>query len=145
MDTKPQRKKQQRDSDSSVKDVPKFMLVGSILGMLVFVVFVLVDRFLFNLGIFGIVHVTPEGSLLLSIMSYAVVGAVFGSIVVGTAGFFQKRLSGYIAGATTMGAEKGIGLWWIMHADTTWISVGIVIGGVYGLFFSKMILSMIDD
>ena len=145
MDAKPQKKMQHRDSTSPVKDVPKFMLVGSFLGIFVFVVFVLMDRFLFNLGILGIVHAAPEGSLLFSIMAYAVVGAVFGSIVVGTAGFFQSRLSGYIAGATIMGAEKGIGLWWITQANTTWLTVGIVIGGVYGLLFSKVILSIIDD
>jgi hypothetical protein len=121
------------------------MLVGSILGVFVFVGFVLMDRFLFNLNVFGIVHADPDGSLLLSMVSYAVVGAVFGSIVVGTAGFFQNRLSGYIAGAALMGGQKGIALWWILHANTNWLAVGIIIGGVYGLILSKAILSMIQD
>lgn len=144
-DTKPQQKKKNRDVASPIKNIPKFMLVGSILGSFVFSVFVLMDRFLFNLEVFGIVHTDPDGSLLGAIGSYAVVGAVFGSIVVGTAGFFQNRWSGYLAGATIMGGQKGIALWWILHANMNWLAFGIVIGGVYGLIFSKAILSMIDD
>jgi len=115
------------------------------MGAIFFTVFVVVDYFLFSSSNLSFVHKLPEETVIFFVIRfliYGALGAVFGGSVVFVAALCDSMAAGLITGAVLMAAEKGIGMALIPGIGTGFQAFGLIVGAIYGLFFSWRILVM---
>jgi len=132
-------------SDSVLTRLPQYALAGAVVGAIFFAVFVVIDTFVFSSADYGIVYKQPEANFFVVLIIYGAIGAVFGAIVMGTAGLSDSMAAGLGAGAVVMAVEKGIAMAMVPGAGSGFQVLGLIVGALYGLFFSWAILSSIKD
>ena len=132
-------------SDSVLTRSARYALAGAVVGAIVFAVFVVIDTFFFGSADYSIVYKQPEANFFVVLIIYSAIGAVFGAIVVGTAGLCDSKAAGLVAGAVVMAVEKGIAMAMIPGAGSGFQVFGLIVGALYGLFFSWAILSSINE
>lgn len=135
----------QSASDSVLTRSLQYAVAGAVLGAISFTVFGVIDTFVIGSADYSIVYKQPEANFFVVLIVYAAIGAVFGVIVVGTAGLCDSKAAGLVAGAVVMAMEKGITMAVVSGAGSGWTVLGLIVGALYGLFFSWAILSAINE
>ncbi len=135
----------QSASHSVLTQSAQYAVAGAVVGAIVFAVFVVIDTFVFGSADYSIVYKQPEANFFVVLIIYAAIGAVFGAIVVGTAGLCDSKAAGLVAGAVVMAVEKGIAMAVVPGAGSGFQVLGLIVGALYGLFFSWAILSSINE
>ncbi len=139
------RKRKKAEASRSASNGPlQYAVIGAIAGAIIFAVFGVVDMFLSSPAL-SIVYRQPEDSFLITGIIYIVIGAAFGVMVMFMARLCDSMAAGLITGAVLMAAEKGIGMAMIPGVGSGLQAFGIIIGAVYGLFFSWRILVFANE